>query len=215
MKRNLLDYSRPVPAAYIPNDGKDLDQCLKAVQIIGDYILEKKGASNFLLNLFASYICSNESFARTRVECATEISQIIPSNCNGGKFATMQSKNEENCQSKEEWSFVNHQSTTFLFQNHDCGNPYLAGGYNYHQNNWCNIVAGSCLDTVSGNPGGASYYDSTQNPPSWWDDCGTGAADTATGSLLPAGHGAMRWTAENLRSAFPPHTQVLITILCL
>ena len=81
--------------------------------------------------------------------------------------------------------------------------PIFGGGSNYHQNNWCNIVAGSCLDTVSGNPGGASYYDSTQNPPSWWDDCGTGAADTATGNLLPAGHGPMRWTDENLRTAFP------------
>jgi len=201
----LLDYFRPTKPLYKEDDKQDNNQCDVTIDLIGKYINGSSISSLSFCEAFSNYLCSNITFARTRIECNVEISKLIPDTCNGGKLPRCKPRTMQNCQCKEEWSYTNTDSTVFQFYNHSCGNPFLSPGY--HHNNWCDVVPGSCLNTISGNPGAAGstyYYDSTQSPPSWWDNCGSGAADATTGKLLNAGEGTnMKWTEANKQEAIP------------
>ncbi len=204
MNLQLLDYTRPSKPVYKEHDGQDNNQCDITVEIIKKYINTSISSPTFCES-FSKHVCSNITFARTRIECSSEIAKLIPNTCNGGKMPRCKPRTSQNCQCQEEWSYTNTQSTVFQFKGHSCGNPFLGSGSNYHYNNWCNIVPGSCLNTPTGTPGDAStYYDGEQSPPSWWDNCGSGAADANTGKLLNAGDGPnMAWGESSKKLAIP------------
>ena len=186
-----FDFSRTPSQDSFGKDkinNEDEDVCVRAAESALNFIERRVSESTVCDNLSA-LLCHNESFSRTRVLCAVQIAAVTPEIC-GWKLPRCAPRTKHGCQCQENWTYKTH-----TFQNHKCGNPY-SPVYNYHTHTWCNVVSGSCTDTVSGNP---VHFDDG----SWWDDCGT-ATDPNTGKAYAAGaETSMSWSHADMKQVNP------------
>jgi hypothetical protein len=184
----MFDFSRPqISDSFGENKTKtkDEDECIQVAEKVKHFV-ETHGSVCVELS---ALLCHNESFSRTRVTCAAEIAGLVPDSC-GWKVPRCAPRTAQGCQCQKNWTHKTHS-----FTNHKCGNPFDSG-YGYHDHSWCNIVQGSCTETLSGESGKIDAG-------SAWDNCGT-LADTNTGKVIgPGENPLMSWSYDDMKEANP------------
>jgi hypothetical protein len=178
-----LDFSRPaLPGSFDLPPKLDNDQCTALVDTL----------SGFECDARAAYLCGDAlPVARLFTECRNEIAASNAASC-GSSTPRCGARTLQGCRCKAVWSHTSKAGVTTTFDGHACGNPYDGGSYEWHPNDWCEIVPGSCdVGTFDGQPGSEDDY---VDGGVWWDNCGTGKVNPDTGNPISL----EVWTAEDV-----------------
>eukprot|EP00946_MAST-07B_sp_MAST-7B-sp1_P005337 g5337.t1 len=140
--------------------------------------------------------CRRSLKAEKPRDCSKELDDITSSykksEPSGPGAPTLVKSSEGARMLRATWSHTSFSGITTTFHNHTCGNPYDGGSYEWHSNDWCEIVPGSCdAGTFDGLPGDEDVF---LDGGAWWDNCGSGKVNENTGALIPL----KSWTSDDI-----------------